>query len=115
MGPSKGNWKREKMTWSSVIRAEGESLGQLDLIVQLTKLDNMSTRKLEDKISAHRCPMLVLKGYKPCLAVRLCLTQQMMGEFFIWEYPPSNDCQTVNDEMPSMVAHKLTGRSGEFD
>ena len=63
---------------SSVIMAEGETLGQLDLIVQLSKLDNVSTRKLEDKISAHRCPMLVLKWYKPRTAVRLCQTQQII-------------------------------------
>ena len=51
--------------------------------------------------------MLVLKGYKPKPAVKLCQTQQIMGEFYLWEYPASNDCQAVENEAKSMGARKM--------
>ena len=92
---------------SSVIRAKGETLGQVDMIVQMSKLNDTATRKLENKLTSKRCPVLVLKGYKPKPAVKLCQTQQIMGEFYLWEYPASKDCQAVDREMRAMGARKM--------
>ena len=38
---------------------------------------------------------------------KLCQTQQLMGEFYLWEYPASKDCQAVDREMKSMGARKI--------
>ena len=60
---------------SRVVRTRGETLGRLDAVVELHKFDPKRIGKLESRLIEKRIPFLVMRGWKPKVAAKLCNIQ----------------------------------------
>ena len=53
----------------------------------------------EQLLRQERRTFVVIKGYNPRRAVKLCQIQDIMGEFYIWEIPRTRNSRTINEVM----------------
>ena len=84
---------------SKVTRKTGETRGGVDITIDVDKVSEKEFAAVEQFLREERRPLVVIKGYNPRRAVKLCQIQDIMGEFYTWELPRTRNSRTINEVM----------------
>ena len=69
------------------------------MVVDVDKISDKEMEAVEFVLREERRPFVVIRGYNPRRAVKLCQIHDIMGEFYTWEIPRGRNSRTINEVM----------------